>query len=52
MTAEICRGDERDNREKERLGQLWEARSGGLCLFRMIRGPQELSKITAAVTGC
>ena len=40
-----------DTQEKERLGQLWEARSNGLCLFRMIKGKNEMSKITDAVAG-
>jgi type III restriction enzyme len=38
-----------DTREKERLGELWEARSNGQCLFRMIKSPTELSKISDAV---
>jgi type III restriction enzyme len=38
-------GDKADTDEKERLGQLWAARSGGTCLFLMIKGPQELGKI-------
>ncbi len=38
-----------DTREKERLGQLWEARSGGECLFLMVKGAGELSKIADAV---
>ena len=38
-----------DSREKERLGQLWEAQSLGQCIFRMIKGPGELSKISDAV---
>lgn len=44
-------GDKKDNDEKERLGQLWEARSKGRCLFRMVRGQNELSKISDAVVG-
>ena len=28
-----------DAREKREIGELWEARSGGLCLFIMPRGP-------------
>ncbi len=39
-----------DSREKERLGQLWESQSQGRCIFRMIKGPSELSKIGEAVT--
>ncbi len=27
-----------DNEEKRRLGELWEKRSGGKCLFVMPRG--------------
>ena len=38
-----------DTKEKERLGQLWEARSHGECIFLMIKGPDELSKIADAV---
>ncbi len=38
-----------DTKEKERLGQLWEARSDGQCIFLMIKGPEELSRIAAAV---
>jgi type III restriction enzyme len=38
-----------DSREKERLGQLWEAQSLGQCIFRMIKGPDQLSKISEAV---
>lgn len=38
-----------DTKEKERLGQLWETRSGGECLFLMVKGPGELSKIADAV---
>jgi type III restriction enzyme len=42
-------GDKADTDEKERLGQLWAARSNGSCLFLMIRGPQELGKIDDVV---
>jgi type III restriction enzyme len=42
--------DTPDTREKERLGQLWEARSEGQCFFRMIKGPEDLSKIAEAVS--
>jgi len=38
-----------DTKEKERLGQLWEARSGGQCIFLMIKGPDDLSRIADAV---
>lgn len=34
-----------DTREKERLGKLWEERSGGQCYFEMVKGPGELGKI-------
>ena len=40
-----------DSREKERLGQLWEARSKERCLFLMVKSPNELSKIADAVAG-
>ena len=38
-----------DTIEKTRLGKLWEERSGGLCLFEMVCGPGELSKIQDAM---
>lgn len=38
-------GDAKDNEEKERLGQLWAARSKGRCLFLMVKGRAELSNI-------
>ena len=38
-----------DTREKERLGDLWADRSGGACLFLMIKGPNEFSKIADAI---
>ena len=38
-----------DTKEKERLGQLWEARSEGQCIFLMIKGPDQLSRISDAV---
>ncbi|MCX6907461.1 MAG: DEAD/DEAH box helicase family protein [Verrucomicrobia bacterium] len=44
-------GDQKDNDEKERLGELWEARSEGKCRFLMIKGPDELSRIQEAVGG-
>jgi len=28
--------DSADTREKEAIGKLWEARSGGKCLFRLV----------------
>ncbi len=43
-------GDKADTDEKERLGQLWAARSNGACLFLMIRGTQELGKISDVVS--
>lgn len=42
-------GDKEDSAEKEKLGQLWAARSKGACLFLMIKGPQELGKIEDVV---
>jgi type III restriction enzyme len=42
-------GDQEDTDEKERLGQLWAARSNGECLFLMIRGKNELGKIQETV---
>lgn len=42
-------GDKEDTDEKERLGQLWAARSNGQCLFLMIRGTNELGKIQETV---
>ena len=38
-----------DSKEKERLGKLWEQRSGGQCFFEMVSGLGELSKIQRAV---
>jgi type III restriction enzyme len=43
-------GDKVDTDEKERLGQLWAARSKGKCLFLMIKGLQELGKISDLVS--
>lgn len=34
-----------DTKEKERLGNLWAERSGGSCLFLMVKGPSELDEI-------
>lgn len=34
-----------DNKEKRELGELWAQRSGGMCLFFMPRGPEELAQI-------
>jgi type III restriction enzyme len=39
-----------DTREKERLGKLWETRSGGWCFFEMVKGPGELRKLQDAIT--
>jgi type III restriction enzyme len=44
------RADSSDTREKERLGDLWAARSDGKCLFLMIKGPNELGRIHEAIT--
>jgi type III restriction enzyme len=38
-----------DTKEKERLGKLWEARSGGQCFFEMVKGPGELGKLQQAI---
>jgi type III restriction enzyme len=38
-----------DTLEKERLGKLWEERSGGQCFFEMVKGPGELGKIQDAI---
>ena len=38
-----------DTIEKERLGKLWEERSGGQCFFEMVKGPGELGKIQDAL---
>ncbi len=38
-----------DTKEKERLGKLWEERSGGLCFFEMVKGPAELGKVKDAI---
>lgn len=38
-----------DTKEKERLGQLWAERSGGMCLFLMVRTPQEFGRISDAM---
>jgi type III restriction enzyme len=42
-------GDKADSDEKERLGELWAARSNGTCLFLMIRGRNELGTIQDVV---
>ncbi len=34
-----------DTKEKERLGKLWESRSGGRCFFEMVKGPKEFGKM-------
>ena len=41
--------DSKDTEEKERLGDLWAARSDGACQFLMIRGPSEISRIEETV---
>jgi type III restriction enzyme len=38
-----------DTVEKERLGKLWEERSGGQCFFEMVKGPGDLSNIRKAI---
>ncbi len=38
-----------DTKEKERLGKLWEERSGGVCFFEMVKGLSELGKIDEAI---
>ncbi len=38
-----------DTREKERLGKLWEERSGGQCFFEMVNGLGELGKVQDAM---
>lgn len=42
--------DNADSLEKERLGQLWEARSAGQCLFLMVKGPAEIPKIARKIS--
>ena len=38
-----------DTKEKERLGKLWEERSGGQCFFEMVKGPGDLGKVQDAI---
>jgi type III restriction enzyme len=38
-----------DTKEKERLGKLWEERSGGQCFFEMVKGPGELGRVQDAI---
>ncbi len=38
-----------DTKEKERLGKLWEERSGGQCFFEMVKGPGDFAKIQDAI---
>jgi len=38
-----------DSGEKDRLGKLWEERSGGQCFFEMVKGPGEKAKIRDAI---
>jgi len=45
----LDRASNDDTKEKERLGKLWEARSGGQCFFEMVKGPGELGKIQDAI---
>lgn len=42
-------GESPDTMEKERLGMLWAERSGGQCLFLMVRTLEELPKIEEMV---
>lgn len=42
-------GDKEDTDEKERVGELWAARSNGSCLFLMIRGKNEFGRIQEAI---
>jgi len=41
--------DSADTREKERLGELWQERSNGACLFRMIKGVEQIGTLAGAV---
>lgn len=41
--------DTADTKKKERLGKLWELRSGGQCFFEMVKGPSELRKVQDAL---
>jgi len=45
----LDRATNEDTEEKERLGRLWAARSGGQCVFEMVKGPGELGKIQKAI---
>lgn len=38
-----------DTKEKERLGNLWAERSGGSCIFLMVKGPNDLNRIELVV---
>ena len=38
-----------DTKEKERLGKLWEERSGGQCFFEMVKGPSDFARIQDAI---
>lgn len=38
-----------DTVEKERLGKLWEERSGGKCYFEMVKGPGDFGRIQDAI---
>jgi type III restriction enzyme len=41
--------DTRDTKEKRAIGELWEARSGGLCIFRLV-GRDDLELIRCGVS--
>jgi len=43
------RSTNKDSDEKDRLGKLWEDRSGGQCFFEMVKGPGEKAKIRDAI---
>ena len=43
------RSTNEDSMEKERLGKLWEERSGGRCFFEMIGGTTQREQMQAAV---
>jgi type III restriction enzyme len=45
----LDRASSDDTKEKERLGKLWEERSGGQCFFEMVKGPNEFGKIQDAI---
>jgi len=41
--------DKEDTQEKQQLGELWEARSNGLCLFRLVGKADMQAVLSAAV---